>query len=1248
MFVVDLDNPFNPPRWLHHLTSWEVADVQWSPHASRPSWVISTSNQKAMLWNLALPSSSAIEHVIHGHTRAITDINFHSQHPEILATSSIDSYIHCWDMRDPKKPYQSFAEFFSGANQVKWNRHDQHVIASAHDSRVFIWDVRKNSIPVAVIKAHSLKVNGIDFSRTEANKIMSCSNDGTVKLWDFAKDIDNPVFSIETDFPVGRARFTPFGTGAVIMPSRGGRNTLSLVDIKDKTGTIQLESKYDFSAHTEPVREFVWRSKGSCPNGLEDRDFQLVTWAKDKDVRLWPLAEETLERINYKKGQPLLMPLTRKGAAYVSYHSEPSEDKAAKLQMKPLRGSYGSSPGTLRNPMHYPSAISRSKPGAAFMTRAGNRTSSDAPEKSNLNPHLQWISGVRIGQSAFTTPFDQSGAAVVQPSIDTPANLAEEVSLVGHRFPRINFERIAMPKKEVRISLNGSPRGFENDIIFLRVDIKFPFDYPFHAPTFTIEENYKLTSENIQEIQLELSVFAERLASHGIYCLEPCLRLLLGEHVSIRDYLNENKSDSELDLSNTSEEEINFDNDIAYSSSSSDAEEIADTTQLSAPSARDSTPMPKGCGAYWSKGGFLVCFFTKKEKPKPNSNILFSDRTLTGMRLKLTPASQVLNDNNDSDDDSYFYSGSDETMENNGLSVWMAPGQLRMKPRHIGHGPLSATNRSQGTHQSGDAHPKNVVRILDFRHLIPARRELAAEYEILGLYPKELCRHNSQVADKHGCTEVADCWRLIEMILTTQVPLPGLPQTFQEETGIGSMLAKGVFQWGNHPFGRRWLVEQLFDYFEKQQNPQMLANMSCIFASVNNAPNSLSIQLPVMDLKSLSSPFGDFSKAPPSALATPFFSGKFNPWDLTLSSSGSFSNKHDMEALAVAVASGTIPPPSYTKPLTVVPTTEASPISSKNSSVVSTSPEKFLSARRAVAGIFSRTNTSTQMPPHKRDNSHTSMVGGLGPLSASYWNTTNGNSPMASVSNSPQQHSNNSLGSNPAVPRGGSSEDMHLNMMFNTNPATRIASRNSVNALYQVDEEPEAASFTDYDTTKTVQPKLSITIVNEQLIDHGESLPPASLLDPAKEEKYKLYRMQYAGVLFSWGLEIESLEVLKFNYRPPVEGFGGTGDVVNPRQLRVAGGANGHRASEFESLHSANVQFHVHSQQYDPETINTGPKRSTYHKACQYCGLTVKQRFFFCLHCEHILHAACATEWWTECRAEECASGCGCQCLAAM
>lgn len=44
----------------------------------------------------------AIEHVFHAHARAISDINWSPHQPDILATCSVDTYVHLWDLREPQ------------------------------------------------------------------------------------------------------------------------------------------------------------------------------------------------------------------------------------------------------------------------------------------------------------------------------------------------------------------------------------------------------------------------------------------------------------------------------------------------------------------------------------------------------------------------------------------------------------------------------------------------------------------------------------------------------------------------------------------------------------------------------------------------------------------------------------------------------------------------------------------------------------------------------------------------------------------------------------------------------------------------------------------------------------------------------------------------------------------------------------------------------------------------------------------
>ena len=53
LFILDLENPYDQPRFLPHLTTWVPADVQWNPHPSRANWVAST---------VSLPSGCMRQH----------------------------------------------------------------------------------------------------------------------------------------------------------------------------------------------------------------------------------------------------------------------------------------------------------------------------------------------------------------------------------------------------------------------------------------------------------------------------------------------------------------------------------------------------------------------------------------------------------------------------------------------------------------------------------------------------------------------------------------------------------------------------------------------------------------------------------------------------------------------------------------------------------------------------------------------------------------------------------------------------------------------------------------------------------------------------------------------------------------------------------------------------------------------------------------------------------------------------------
>ncbi|CUM68499.1 uncharacterized protein PRCAT00006224001 [Priceomyces carsonii] len=810
LFIIDLDDPFTTPRWLHHITSWEVADVQWSPHhAVKPSWCISTSNQKALLWDLARPSNNAIVNVLHQHTRAITDINFHPSDPEILSTCSIDTFVLGWDMRTPRKPVMKWAEWRAGATQVKWNHENPFEIASSHDNNFYIWDTRKGALPVLKINAaHNGKINGIDFSNGLSN-IITCSNDKKVKFWNLKSDIVDkiskrvsffenmdtnegavqPSVVVNTDFPVARARSLPFGKdkSCGIMPLRGGDNAIHIVNydaaykaaLTSREGQeIECDSIYTFKGHKGAIKDFLWRTRHETYEGISDKqkwkEFQLVTWSsQDFDLKLWPHDDDLYKSVNYNPSYQRILDVFSNGDLGNDDNSDVQSFETEELK---------NDKNTLYNYQTYcvepPVTIDDLKKkcngdilSSLVLYRIYERQKQSGNTASQLN-HLDWISGVRIGHSGNTSRKDGIDEQ------DGPSNLGEEVSIVGHKFPKIRFEKISVSTGELVISLRGpvseqnilekvatsttdndeteanttierenskdqGPPKTENSLsqsvtlvsqdgkshdgdnslslssnnlsaaneestaeqklVFIRMEIKFPRNYPFGedelharlrrllklkkqtAVRFHIEETHELTASIKNEMLKNLNEIASFFtAKHHTYCLEPCLRYLMGEKIEMSDLI---LLDTSQDVTRNGEEVVENIEKVGWaddlvgehdpirmkddSSGEEDVDVFADlipaandpeiinsseslnytknesqeTSGLLQPSEFadleneytqqrpyfDSTPLPKGCGACWSATGKLVCFFFPKianeesKELQELSNLNFTD-----------------------------------------------------------------------------------------------------------------------------------------------------------------------------------------------------------------------------------------------------------------------------------------------------------------------------------------------------------------------------------------------------------------------------------------------------------------------------------------------------------------------------------------------------------------------------------------------------------------------------------------------
>ncbi|WWC67663.1 uncharacterized protein I206_101574 [Kwoniella pini CBS 10737] len=584
LYILDLVNLNNAPRFIPQGGTWQIADVQWSPHPSTANLILSTSSQKLLVWDLA--AQKALKKSIDAHARAITDINWHALNPNLMATVSMDAGIRGWDLRCWDRPFMRLCAWDGSGTQVKWNRRHEYVLATAHNNSVQIWDNRKGSIPLTIIHAHESKIYGIDWDRRDRDKIVTCSLDKTVKFWTVPElrstvsgiaDSDpfatvtapeKPTSTLTTSYPVWRARNLPFGRGVLSLPQRG-EEALELFSPDDDTPVERFEG------HDNVVKDFVWRVRGGENASFEDRDFQLITWGKDRTLRIWPVEKSVMETVGYRYGGSIDVLVSRRGAPDITYTVDPLDaDDSVKLPP----------------PLVNPSNLTRQKPNPnkvveVGMTRGGT--------KQKGMDQLEWLTKVvktvpspeastipsRVG-SMSRNPSRSRG-----PSVEGTRNdwisLKDELVLLNKLFPRpkINFEKIDLVQRRLTMSMQG-PWANGDRMAFIRIHWSFPPNYPYgpEHPTFELERNPTVSSVSRQ---LMVTTIQERRA-HNRQCLIPATGFLLGSQERMGRRMLEEESDSE-------------------------SEKGVDNQRLG------NVPMLiRTCGATFGPNGQLVCFFPKQ------------------------------------------------------------------------------------------------------------------------------------------------------------------------------------------------------------------------------------------------------------------------------------------------------------------------------------------------------------------------------------------------------------------------------------------------------------------------------------------------------------------------------------------------------------------------------------------------------------------------------------------------------------
>jgi hypothetical protein len=328
-----------------------------------------------------------------------------------------------------------------------------------------------------------------------------------------------------------------------MMPQRT-ENTLFLYNRETPN-----EPVYAFEGHADNVKEFVWRWKGD-PDNAENREFQLVTWSKDQNLRLWPIKPEVMRLVGHGKGDQQTHPTIASKALESngvyrphSFQRPPAQDIESGSRM-PATASLKVM-GSNRT-----SGISPLKPtltGASNMETTPGRegTGNIYRDQKYAIPPLLWMQNVKTVRPTGEIRNDGTTEDVFQ-------NVAEEMSIILNKFSSagVRTERVSTstyacvswlehdflkPMFQVNaasrtctITLHGP--WSDTGSAFLRITINFPPQYPDNTPPeFEIQKNSMISIFYRAHMAQDLNTLAAAYTAQKRYCLEPCLRYLLGE-----------------------------------------------------------------------------------------------------------------------------------------------------------------------------------------------------------------------------------------------------------------------------------------------------------------------------------------------------------------------------------------------------------------------------------------------------------------------------------------------------------------------------------------------------------------------------------------------------------------------------------------------------------------------------------------------------------------------------------------------
>ena len=470
--LLDMDNPEEILRKVGRTSRWEVGGAQWNPHAQFSCHASVCCNDKLEVWQWGAGGDCHLEAAVRAHSRQVSDLDWSSTQPALLASSGLDGNVVVWDIRDLRRPSHTFTTIVA-ASHVRWSP-DGQFLTTSHEGDIKLWDSRGESSPLTSVSVHMSRVHSIDWSPPAPDSpqtFVTASNDCNVRYHSLAgpRQVETSGRALNTSVAVWTAKFTPFGDGLVtsLVPHFGVHDhSLFLWNNSDLTSPV-----HTFGRHRDVILDFDWRRCGDL-----GADYQMVTWARDQTLRTWNLQQDILHRCG-GEGDDL-------------QSLDNSEDE--------------SSDDTLDQATEAVEEISFHK-----------KSQQSEAERENVKPFL----GLEKAEAKIFK-ITESPVKEHSPECSLENTLQREFVLLETNFNHIQIVERDLERRTCRaVTVTGHAR--------LLISITFPVSYPVNTPPiFTFLKGSTLGLQNRSKVLKLLQETACQQVRKNRACLERCLRQL--------------------------------------------------------------------------------------------------------------------------------------------------------------------------------------------------------------------------------------------------------------------------------------------------------------------------------------------------------------------------------------------------------------------------------------------------------------------------------------------------------------------------------------------------------------------------------------------------------------------------------------------------------------------------------------------------------------------------------------------------